>query len=143
MLATLRDLGGKRPAEPLPEPPVDMTEGPRLPAAHAERLLGPAPPGRAVRIMVTMPFEAATDYGLVRDLVAAGMDVMRINCSHDSREAWEAMAAHLRRACGELDRPCRILADLGGPKLRTGALPPGPAICCGSPITAAAGGCGP
>ncbi len=30
-----------------------------------------------------MPTEAATDFDLVRDLLAAGMDVMRINCAHD------------------------------------------------------------
>src|SRR6188474_2578398 len=48
--------------------------------AHTETLFGPARPGRAVRIMVTMPVEAAREYTLVRDLVIAGMDCMRINC---------------------------------------------------------------
>jgi pyruvate kinase len=75
-----------------------------------------------VRIMVTMPSEAATNYALVRDLVAAGMDVMRINCAHDDRQAWTAMVEHFRRARQELQRPGRVLVDLGGPKLRTGAV---------------------
>jgi pyruvate kinase len=75
--------------------------------------------------MVTMPAEAADDYRLVRDLVAAGMDVMRVNCAHDDHAAWEAMAAHLRRAVDEVGRPCRLLADLGGPKMRTGRLAAG------------------
>ena len=41
--------------------------------------------------MVTMPSEAAELPDLVRDLVAAGMDVMRINCAHDDAAAWRRM----------------------------------------------------
>jgi pyruvate kinase len=85
-------------------------------------LLGPRPRDRDVRIMVTMPSEAAGDYWLVRDLVAAGMDCMRINCAHDDEPAWAAMIENLRRAKAELRRDCRILMDLPGPKLRTGPI---------------------
>ncbi len=35
--------------------------------------------------MVTMPAEAGLDYSLVRDLLVAGMRVMRINCAHDDQ----------------------------------------------------------
>jgi pyruvate kinase len=45
--------------------------------------------------MVTVPSEAATDYELVRDLVARGMNCMRINCAHDNQEAWSGMIANL------------------------------------------------
>ena len=62
------------------------------------------------------------NYTLVRDLVAAGMDVLRVNCAHDDRPAWAAMVAHFQRAGQELQRPGRVLVDLGGPKLRTGAV---------------------
>jgi len=75
-----------------------------------------------VRIMVTMPSEAATQPELVRDLLRAGMDVMRINCAHDDPDAWRAMVDNLRRAEREVGRSCRVQADLGGPKLRTGPL---------------------
>ncbi len=47
--------------------PINFAEGRRLLAEHTERLLGPAPSGRGVRIMVTMPSEAADDDTLVRD----------------------------------------------------------------------------
>ena len=57
-----------------------------------------------------------------RDLLAAGMDVMRINCARDNPDAWAAMVDNLRRAQRELGRSCKILTDLGGPKLRTGAI---------------------
>ncbi|MFQ3565923.1 MAG: pyruvate kinase [Aggregatilineales bacterium] len=74
---------------------------------------------RSVRIMVTFPSEAATDYAFVRDLIRAGMDCARINLAHDSPPAWEAMIEHVRRAERELDRRCSIHVDLGGPKPRT------------------------
>ena len=113
--------------------PVDFASGPRALAWQTEFLLGPAPAGRQVRIMVTMPSEAADSYDLVRELLRAGMDVMRINSAHDEPLAWRSMVEHLRRATAELNRPCRILFDLQGPKLRTGPLEPGPEVVHWSP----------
>jgi pyruvate kinase len=102
--------------------PVDFNTGQMSLNRHAETLLGLPAGKRSVRIMVTMPSEAAADPALVRDLLAAGMDVMRINCAHDNPGAWAAMVNNLRRAQRELGRSCKILTDLGGPKLRTGAI---------------------
>src|SRR5688572_19543274 len=96
--------------------------------AHTDTLFGPARTGRAVRIMVTMPVEAAREYTLVRDLVSAGMDCMRINCAHDDPDAWERMLHHLKRASDETGRACRTVMDLAGPKLRTGSVEPGPHV---------------
>jgi pyruvate kinase len=107
---------------------LEFREGNRLLREHTEALLGPAPAHRAVRIMVTMPSEAASDYQLVRELVARGMDCMRINCSYDGPEQWVAMAEHLKRARRDLDRECRISMDLAGPKLRVGQIQPGPEV---------------
>ncbi len=78
--------------------------------------------------MVTMPSEAATVRQLMRDLVAQGMDCIRINCAHDDAEAWYQMVENLRRAKVEQARECKILMDLGGPKLRTGPIETGPAV---------------
>ena len=78
--------------------------------------------------MVTLPGEAASDYGLVRSLVHAGMDVARINCAHDDAPAWQSMAQLVRRAAKAAARDIKILMDLGGPKIRTGAMAPGPAV---------------
>ena len=50
------------------------------------------------------------------------MDCARINLAHDGPEAWEAMAANVRQASERNGRPCRILMDLAGQKLRTGNL---------------------
>src|SRR5206468_2374789 len=93
--------------------------GERRLAEEAEALFGPVPEPRRARIMVTFPSEAATDYAFVRELLARGMDCARINCAHDGPAAWEAMIGHVRRAQAELDRPCRVEMDLGGPKVRT------------------------
>jgi pyruvate kinase len=107
-----------------PEAPVDFQTGPQRLRDHTRFLLGPDPRGRFVRIMVTMPSEAATDPKLVQDLLGAGMDVMRINCAHDGPAEWSAMVENLRQAERALGRSCRVQADLAGPKLRTGPIRP-------------------
>jgi pyruvate kinase len=107
---------------------ASSTEGRKILARNADALFGPKDAERTVRMMVTMPSEAATDYSLVRDLLAAGMDCMRINCAHDSEPMWEAMIENLRKAEREVGRKCRVLMDIAGPKLRTGVLRPGPRV---------------
>ncbi len=114
--------GTAEPRPPDPEPPVSFRTGSMLLRDHARMLLGPLPASRNVRVMVTMPSEAATDPTLVRDLLAAGMDVMRVNCAHDDANAWGRMVENLRRAEREVGRSCRVQVDLAGPKLRTGAI---------------------
>jgi len=95
---------------------------------NTDALLGPPPAKRNVRIMVTMPSEASTDFGLVRDLLVNGMNCMRVNCAHDGPDQWAAMISNLEKAKQETGLDCRIHMDLGGPKLRTGPLQPGPAV---------------
>lgn len=123
VLAILKSLAGEVPTESAPEPAcVDFKTGPAVLAQHSLELLGPAPKGRAVRIMVTMPSEAAESYELVKDLLQAGTDVIRLNCAHDSQREWESMIAHVRRASQETGKQCKVLMDLAGPKLRTGSI---------------------
>ena len=108
--------------------PVGFRSGRALLERHAETLFGPSPAERAVRIMVTLPSEAAHDTALVDGLVANGMDIARVNCAHDGPAEWEAMAAQVRRAARRGGRPVRVLMDLAGPKLRTGPLADAPAV---------------
>jgi pyruvate kinase len=128
VLGILHRLTGQAWEERSHEEPAGIRSSRELLVSHTASLLGDSPPGRAVRIMVTLPSHAAIDYGLVHQLVASGMDIARINCAHDGVADWEAMAGHVRRAAKAVGRPVRILMDLGGPKLRTGAIPPGPAV---------------
>lgn len=99
-----------------------FTRGERLLTAETARVFGAPPDRRRVRIMVTLPSDAAADYDLVRALMAHGMNCARINCAHDDPLAWNAMIAHVRRAERETGRACRIAMDLGGPKSRTADL---------------------
>jgi pyruvate kinase len=75
-----------------------------------------------------MPREAADDYELVADLIVKGMDCARINCAHDDPERWGRMAENIRRASAAAGRPCMVLMDLPGPKLRTGPIQAGPRV---------------
>ena len=126
VLSALHGTNGSMPCPAVPA--VKMSEGIALLESNTDALLGPAPAGRKVRIMVTMSSEAATDYELVRNLVRNGMDCMRINCAHDDPGAWLNMIRHLRKAEEETGRKCRVLMDVAGPKLRTGPIEPGPSV---------------
>jgi pyruvate kinase len=94
-------------------------QGERALSANTNALLGSSGARRQVRIMVTLPSEAASDASMLRELVAQGMNCVRINCAHDDADAWARMLKHLRAAEGDTNRRCRVLMDLGGPKLRT------------------------
>ena len=116
----------KRPL--MPKPPVDFVSGPLLLQRHTRQLLGRRPANRATHIMVTMPSEAAHDAKLVEALLRSGMDIMRINGAHDDVTAWRAMVGHLNRAKRATGLRCKVLVDLAGPKLRTGALETEPGV---------------
>lgn len=110
------------------QPELEHKLGDELLEEHAVAILGPSPERRNVRIMVTMPSEAADDPSIIHDLLANGMDIMRVNCAHDGPEEWLRMIHHLRQAEKKLGKPCRLSFDLGGPKLRTGTIISGPEV---------------
>ncbi len=56
---------------------------------------------------------------LIEELIKAGMDIARINCSHANHEFIETTVARVRQASARMDQPVGILLDLCGPKLRT------------------------
>ena len=125
VLRNLYRLGELSPPPGTTRARVDSDDGSRFLARNATRLLGPSRPERKTRIIVTMPSEAASDHSLVRDLLEAGMDCMRINCAHDSPREWTRMISSLDRAKKSVGRSCRVEMDLGGPKLRTGPVEAG------------------
>ncbi|MGD1957578.1 MAG: pyruvate kinase [Fulvivirga sp.] len=95
---------------------------------HSKDLLGYRSKGRRVRIMVTLPSEAAFNYELVHSLIESGMNTARINCAHDGPDEWKKMIEHVYLAKKRLRKNCKISMDLAGPKIRTGALEPGPQV---------------
>jgi pyruvate kinase len=79
-------------------------------------------PHRRTRIVCTIGPASADDAVLER-LLAAGMDVARLNFSHGSHEDHAALIARLRALAARTDRPLAILQDLQGPKIRVEGLP--------------------
>src|ERR1700739_1056974 len=65
---------------------------------------------------------ASRDPRILRRLREAGMDVARLNFSHGSHAEHLACIQSLRAVANKLGKTIAILADLQGPKIRTGAL---------------------
>jgi pyruvate kinase len=59
---------------------------------------------------------------MISRLLQAGMDVARLNFSHGTHSEHAQNIATLRAAAVEQEKPIAILADLQGPKIRTGPL---------------------
>jgi pyruvate kinase len=55
-------------------------------------------------------------------LVAAGVDVFRLNFSHGTHESHAESFAHIREIASRAGRHVGIMQDLSGPKIRTGPL---------------------
>src|SRR6266404_9021038 len=73
---------------------------------------------------------ASRDPRILKRLLEAGMDVARMNFSHGSHAEHLNCIQLLRATAHKLGRTIAILADLQGPKIRTGALAAG-----GVPVT--------
>jgi pyruvate kinase len=55
-------------------------------------------------------------------LIAAGVDVFRLNFSHGTRDSHRAAFSAIRHAAAAVGRHVAIMQDLSGPKIRTGTL---------------------
>ncbi|MES9922680.1 MAG: pyruvate kinase [Candidatus Thiodiazotropha endolucinida] len=74
---------------------------------------------RRTKIIATLG-PATDDPKILDDIIHAGVDVVRLNLSHDHHDAQRQRAERIRnraRACG---RQIGVLADLQGPKIRIG-----------------------
>lgn len=89
--------------------------------ARTHELFGERSPHGPVNLLVTLPSEAATDPGFLRELATLGAEAVRINCAHDDEETWSRMIGNVRIAEKDTGRRMRIFMDLAGPKIRTGA----------------------
>src|ERR1700719_1294362 len=76
---------------------------------------------RSAKIVCTLG-PASSSLEMIERLMRAGMDVARLNFSHGTHEDHARTIKRLREASARLTRPTGILADLQGPKIRTGAL---------------------
>lgn len=83
-----------------------------------------AVPANRTKIVVTLG-PACAARSVMEEMVAAGMDVARINFSHGTREGDLELLVRMRAAAAAAGRPIPIMQDLQGPKLRLGGLPEG------------------
>jgi pyruvate kinase len=71
----------------------------------------------------------------LRALLAAGVDVVRLNASHGTQAEHKQRIEAVRRVSRQLGRPVAVLLDLQGPKIRVGVLPPeGVLLCAGDEV---------
>ncbi|MDR3591401.1 MAG: pyruvate kinase [Negativicutes bacterium] len=119
VIASLSCICGRQDEVGIKHPPTrNFYHGEWSLTRQTKAVFGPAPQRRAVRIMVTFSSECASNYDLVKRLLLSGMDVARINCAHDHKEVWQAMAANVRQAEQETGRTCKIFMEIAGPKPR-------------------------
>jgi len=84
-------------------------------------------PFRHSKIVCTIG-PASRSAQIIERLVQAGMDVARLNFSHGSHDDHAQSITLLRAAAVKLQKPIAILADLQGPKIRTGPLAGGASV---------------
>jgi pyruvate kinase len=82
---------------------------------------------RRAKIVCTLG-PSTSSQEMIERLIRAGMDVARLNFSHGSHAEHARQMALIRRASAKFQKPVGILADLQGPKIRTGALERGAAV---------------
>ena len=76
---------------------------------------------RHTKIIATLGPATRTDEA-IDALVAAGVDVFRLNFSHGTHESHADAFKRVRRSAARAGRHVAILQDLSGPKIRTGRL---------------------
>jgi pyruvate kinase len=76
---------------------------------------------RSTKIVATIG-PASSDPEILERLIAAGVDVARLNLAHATPEHHAATAASIRSAAEHVGREVAILADIPGPKLRIGPM---------------------
>ena len=82
---------------------------------------------RRTKIIATVG-PACDNDGAITALIAAGVDIFRLNYSHGTRDSQAQTFHRIRGAAARAGRQAAILQDLGGPKIRTGSLEGGTPI---------------
>jgi pyruvate kinase len=118
---------------------ISLVNSKKIRVKNTRLLFGYKSKFRATRIMVTLPGTAAEDPKFIEKLLKAGMNIARINCAHDDARVWGQLIESLEAAKKLLKKQCKVMMDLGGPKLRTGPIAEGPKVIHISPAKNAFG----
>jgi pyruvate kinase len=89
--------------------------------SFADLNLTESPSQRRAKIVATLGPASNTE-SVFRDLLRAGVDVVRLNFSHGSHEEKLGLIQMIRKVSREERKPLCILGDLQGPKIRTATL---------------------
>ncbi|PWU81578.1 MAG: hypothetical protein DLM72_06220 [Candidatus Nitrosopolaris wilkensis] len=96
---------------------------------RSKLIFGSPSKGRRTYIMVTLDSTDIYQHELIEQLLENGMDLVRINCAHNTDKEWNLIIKTIREAEERLVQRqkgtrsrCMILMDLGGPKIRTGPM---------------------
>jgi pyruvate kinase len=82
---------------------------------------------RKAKIVCTIG-PASASPKMIDDLLRLGMDVARLNFSHGTHAQHARVVEAVRKASGRHQKTVAILADLSGPKIRTGRLEGGKSV---------------
>lgn len=82
---------------------------------------------RKTKIICTLG-PATDNEDILRNMMLSGMNVARINFSHQTHEDHKARIDMVKRLREELQLPIAILGDTKGPEIRTGAFPNGSVV---------------
>lgn len=72
---------------------------------------------RRTKIVCTLG-PASREVGVIADLVQAGLNIARINCSHGTHDEHRKTVENVREAARSVGRIVSVLFDLSGPKIR-------------------------
>ncbi|HHH42719.1 MAG TPA: pyruvate kinase [Gammaproteobacteria bacterium] len=79
---------------------------------------------RRTKIIATLGPSSAS-FAMIEELIAAGIDVVRVNMSHGDHPTHTRTVQRVRRAARRAGRHIAILLDLCGPKIRVGSFADG------------------
>ena len=77
--------------------------------------------GKRTKIVATIG-PASQDRAVLRRMILAGLDVVRLNFSHGDHETHATVIERVRELSHKLDVPIAILGDLRGPRIRVGEI---------------------
>ena len=100
--------------------PMDPHTALRTPLPATDQAL-PLRARKRTKILATLG-PACDDPVIVRAMLEAGVNAVRLNMSHGTRDDQLRRLRTVRMLSKEMDRPVAVLADLQGPKIRTGRL---------------------
>ncbi|MCK5432027.1 MAG: pyruvate kinase, partial [Gammaproteobacteria bacterium] len=90
---------------------------------------------RRTKIIATLG-PASDSPEVIKQLIEAGANVFRLNMSHGEHASHENTYKLVRNIAEELGKPVAVLADLCGPKIRTGRFKNGQiTLVNGTPVT--------